>query len=357
MAEDPEGGGEKTEGASSRKLDKAREEGQVAKSTEIPSVVVLMAGILSLYAFAFFIYGRLVVVMKDNLSFIGVPLLNDVEAVHILFVCTQRLFIILAPLLLAVFIAALASNIFQVGFVLSWKAVAPKISRIDPIKGFAQKFSSRAFMEFVKSILKIVIVSVVTYMVVKSEIDNVIRLYDHGVAAIMIYILKISLEIFIKVLLVMVALAVIDFAFQKWKFMEDQKMTKQEVKDEHKQTEGDPQVKSRIRQLQADAARKRMMSDVPKADVVVTNPTRLAIAIKYDGLTMDAPTVLAKGAGAVAANIRRVAEESNVPLVENKILAQNLYKMVDIGQEVPTELFQAVAELLAQVYKLKGKTL
>ncbi len=357
MAEDPEGGGEKTEGASSRKLEKAREEGQVAKSIEVPSVVVLMAGVLALYAFAFFIYQRLLQVLHDGLAFSGIPLLNDVEVVHLLFVCTQRLFIMLAPLLLAVFVAALASNLFQVGFVISWKAIAPKLSRIDPIKGFAQKFSSRALMEFFKSILKIIIISAVTYMVVKSEVENIVRLYDHGVAAILLYILKIALEIFIKVLLVMVVLAVIDFAFQRWKFMEDQKMTKQEVKDEHKQTEGDPQVKARIRQLQADAARKRMMSDVPKADVVVTNPTRLAIAIQYDGMTMNAPTVVAKGAGAVAANIRRVAEESNVPLIENKALARNLYKVVEVGQEVPTELFQAVAELLAQVYRLKGRTL
>ncbi|MDY0219633.1 MAG: flagellar biosynthesis protein FlhB [Desulfobacterium sp.] len=354
MAEDPQGGGEKTEDASSRKLEKAREEGQVAKSIEIPSVVVVMAGALALYAFAFFIYQRLMNVMHDGLAFTGVPLVNDVEVVHLLLVCTQRLFIILAPLLAAVFVGAFASNLFQVGFVISWKAIAPKFSRIDPIKGFAQKFSSKALMEFVKSILKITIISVVTYMVVKSEIHNIVRLYDTGVAAILLYILKISLEIFIKVLLVMVVLAVMDFAFQRWKFMEDQKMTKQEVKDEHKQAEGDPQVKSRIRQLQAEAARKRMMSDVPKADVVVTNPTRLAIAVKYDGMTMEAPTVVAKGAGAVAANIRRIAMESDVPLVENKTLARNLYKMVDVGQEVPTELFQAVAELLAQVYKLKG---
>lgn len=357
MAEDPGGGGEKTEGASSKKLEKAREEGQVAKSTEVPSVVVLLAGVLALNAFAFFIYQRLILVLQDGLSFTGIPLFSDVAVVHLLFVATQRLFIILGPLLLAVFVAALVSNIFQVGFVLSWKAVAPKFSRIDPIKGFAQKFSSRALMEFLKSILKIAIIFGVTYMVVKSEVENIIRLYDHGVAAILLYVLKVSLEIFIKVILVMAVLAVIDFAFQRWKFMEDQKMTKQEVKDEHKQAEGDPQVKARIRQLQAAAARKRMMSDVPKADVVVTNPTRLAIAIRYDGMTMNAPTIVAKGAGAVAANIRRIAEESNVPLVENKALARNLYKIVEVGQEVPTEEFQAVAELLAQVYKLKGRTL
>ena len=357
MAEDPEGGGEKTEDASSRKLDKAREEGQVSKSMEIPSVVVLLAGVLAIHVFAYFIYQQLLVVMHDGLTFTGVPLVSDVEALHLMFRCSRSLFLILAPVLAAVFIAAFVSNVAQVGFAISWKAIEPKLSRIDPIKGFAQKFTSRALMEFIKSLLKIFIISVVTYMVVKSELADIIRLYDLGVAAIMIYILKTAFEIFIKVLLVMVVLAVLDYAFQKWKFLEDQKMTKQEVKDEHKQTEGDPQVKSRIRQLQAEAARKRMMADVPGADVVVTNPTRLAVAIKYDGLTMEAPTVVAKGAGAVAANIRKIARESDVPLVENKTLARNLYKTVEVGQEVPSELFQAVAELLAHVYKLKGKTL
>jgi len=357
MAEDPQGGGEKTEDASSRKIDKAREEGQVAKSTEVPAVFVLMAGVLALYSFAHVMYNILAAVITDNFVFDSVPLLNDVAAVRLLFDSTQSLFFTLIPLLAAVFIAAFLSNIFQVGFVISWKAIEPKISRIDPIKGFTQKFSSRAMAEFLKSILKIIIISVVTYMVVKSRLEEIVRLYDHSMGEIIICILKISMEIFIKVILVMLLLAVLDFAFQKWKFMEDQKMTKQEVKDEHKQTDGDPQVKSRIRQLQAAAARKRMMSDIPDADVVVTNPTHLAVAIKYDGLSMDAPKVVAKGAGAVAANIRRVANESGVPLVENKELARNLYKMVDIGQEVPTELFQAVAELLAHVYRLKGKTL
>ncbi len=357
MAEDPGGGGEKTEDASSRKLDKAREEGQVSKSTEVPSVVVLMAGVLALHAFAYFIYQQFLVVMRDGFTFTGVPLLTDVEAVHLMFRSSQSLFLILAPLLSAVFVAAFVSNVVQVGFVISWKAIEPKLSRIDPIKGFAQKFTSRALMEFIKSILKIIIIFSISYMVVKSELSNIIRLYDQSVGAILIYILKIAFEIFVKVVLVMVVLAVLDYAFQKWKFLEDQKMTKQEVKDEHKQTDGDPQVKSRIRQLQAEAARKRMMADIPTADVVVTNPTRLAVAIKYDAISMEAPTVVAMGAGAVAANIRRIARESDVPLIENKTLARNLYKIVEVGQEVPSELFQAVAELLAQVYKLKGKTL
>ena len=153
----------------------------------------------------------------------------------------------------------------------------------------------------------------------------------------------------------MIIVAILDYVYQRWKFLDDQKMTKKEVKDEAKQTEGDPLVKSRIRQLQHEAARKRMMAAVPEADVVVTNPTRLAVALKYDGEKMDAPTVLAKGAGPVAENIKKIARENDVPIVEDKPLARNLYSIVDIGQEVPLDLYQAVAELLAYVYRLKGK--
>jgi len=197
----------------------------------------------------------------------------------------------------------------------------------------------------------------VAYYSIKGEITQISNLYDYGIGQILLFILKVSFWIFIKVCLIMIVVALIDYAYQKWKFLDDQKMTKKEVKDETKQTEGDPLVKSRIRQLQHQAARKRMMADVPHADVVVTNPTRLAVALKYDGTKMDAPTVIAKGAGPVAENIRRIARENDVPLVEDKQLARNLYSSIDIGQEVSMELYQAVAELLAYVYKLKGKKL
>ncbi|MEA1966937.1 MAG: flagellar biosynthesis protein FlhB [Thermodesulfobacteriota bacterium] len=357
MAEDPQGGGEKSEDASSKKLSKAREEGQVAKSMEVASVFVLLAGVLALYYSGYHLYTNFLAVMSDSFVFNQVPLLNDVEAVHLLFLYTERIFIMLASLLAAVFVAAFLSNVVQVGFEISWKAIEPKFSKLDPIKGIGKIFSSKSLVEFVKSIMKIVIIFAVAYSAVKGKSIEIARLYDHSTAYILLYILKVCFYIFIKVILIMVLLALLDYAFQKWKFLEDQKMTKQEVKDEHKQTEGDPQIKSRIRRLQAEAAQKRMMAEVPDADVVVTNPTRLAIAVKYDGMTMNAPMVLAKGAGAVAANIRRIAEESNVPLVEDKELARNLYKIVDIGEEVPSELFQSVAEILAYVYKLKGKSL
>ncbi len=353
MAEDPEGGGEKTEDASSRKLDKAREEGQVAKSIEIPSVFVLMGGAVALYASAFFMYQNFAEVFQFDLRFVEVPDLTDTDVIHLMFYHFQKMFFLCVPALGAVYLVAMMANFGQVGFSVSWKALEPKLSRLDPINGFKQKFTSRAVVEFIKTLLKVGIISVVCYWAIIGQTSSIARLYDNTVAQILLFLLVESFWIFIKVCLIMLLVAILDFAYQKWKFLEDQKMTKKEVKDEAKQTEGDPMVKSRIRQLQHEAARKRMMADVPKADVVVTNPTRLAVALKYDKLAMDAPQVVAKGAGPVAANIRRIAEENEIPLVENKPLARNLYRFVDIGAQVPAEYYQSVAEVLAYVYQQK----
>ena len=355
MAEDPEGGGEKTEDPSSRKLSKAREEGQVAKSMEIPSVFVLFAGVIALYAFANTIYNNLVSVFQFDYQFNAIPVFTSVEVVHLLVFHVEKMMLICLPVMLCIVVVAFLSNVAQVGFAISWKAIEPRFSKLNPISGFKQKFSSRAIAEFVKMILKIGIVSLVAYSTIKGKLADISLLYDYSIGQILLFILRVSFWIFIKVCLIMIVVALMDYAYQKWKFLDEQKMTKKEVKDETKQSEGDPLIKSKIRQLQYEAARKRMMADVPEADVVVTNPTRLAVALKYDGKQMAAPTLLAKGAGPVAKNIRRIARENDIPLVEDKQLARNLYRSVDIGQEVPMELYQAVAELLAYVFKLKGR--
>lgn len=355
MAEDPESGGEKTEDASDRKLGKAREEGNVAKSTEIPSVFVLMGGVIALWASAVYIYNNVLGVFHYNFNFEQIPDLTQAQMVELLAVHGLKMFMICIPLFAGVYVMAILSNVAQVGFAISWKAIEPKFSKLNPISGFKQKFSSRAVVEMVKNLAKIGVIAMVTYYAIKGELNNINRLYDNSIGQILLYLLDISFWIFIKVCLIMMVVALLDYAYQKWKFLEDQKMTKKEVKDETKQTEGDPMVKSRIRQLQYEAARKRMMADVPEADVVVTNPTRLAVALKYDGATMDAPRVIAKGAGPVAKNIRKIAGENEIPLVEDKQLARNLYSHVDIGGDVPIEYYQAVAELLAYVYKLKNR--
>lgn len=356
MAEDPESGGEKTEDASSRKLSKAREEGQVAKSTEIPSVFVLLGGAVALYSASFFMYQNFIEVFHFNWRFERIPDFTSLEIIKLLAYHSEKIFLMCLPMFAVVFIVALLSNFAQVGFEISWKAIEPKFSKLNPISGFKQKFSSRAVVEFVKTLVKVTVISLVSYYATKAVMIQIATLHDNSIGQIFLFLLIESFWILVKVCLIMIVVALLDYAYQKWKFLEDQKMTKKEVKDEAKQTEGDPMVKSRIRQLQHEAARKRMMADVPDADVVVTNPTRLAVALKYDNETMDAPTVLAKGAGPVAKNIRRIARENDVPLVEDKALARNLYKYVDIGGEVTSEQYQAVAELLAYVYRLKKGT-
>ncbi len=352
MAQEGEGG-EKTEDASAHKLSKAREEGQVGKSTEIPSVFVVLAALVALYAFAWQMYQQLLAVFYFNLDFDHIPEATDLAVIRLLYYHFQKMLFACLPVFGAVYLIALATNFAQVGFVISWKALAPKLSRLDPINGFKQKFSSRSVIELLKTLAKVTIISLVCYFAIKSELTAISLLHDTSVSAILLYTVKKGFWIGIKVCAIMLVVAFLDYAYQKWKFLEDQKMTKQEVKDEAKQMEGDPQIKSRIRQLQQEAARKRMMADVPEADVVVTNPTRLAVALKYDKQSMDAPTVLAKGADKIAKNIREIAREHDIPLVENKTLARNLYNDVEVGQQVPVEYYQAVAELLAYVYGLR----
>ena len=348
-------GQEKTEEATPRKRQKSREDGQVAKSIEIVSVVVLFAGVASLYFTSGFFYDNIQKIFYNSFEFSNV---KDISIKSFLFffnAVVKHASLAMIPLLISVFLAGLISNMAQVGFFISWKAIEPKGSKIDPIKGMGRLFSKKSIFDMLKSILKISIIFALTYFAVIYDEENLLRLYDNEVRSIVIFLLRVTFRIFVWVLVTMTILALIDYLYQKYDFEEKIKMTKQEVKDEMKQSEGDPHIKSKIRQLQADAARNRMMSEVPEADVVVTNPTHIAVALKYDQLTMSAPSVVAKGAGRVAERIKEIAAKEDVPVVEQPELARNLFKTVDVGDSVPPDLFQTVAELLAYVYRMKGK--
>jgi len=259
----------------------------------------------------------------------------------------------IGPLLAAVFVTAVLSNVMQIGLIFSAESIKPKLSKLDPIKGFGRLFSKQSLMELFKSLAKLAIIGGVGYLAIKSEMAPVFVLGEMDLMSIGAFISKAILKISFKCTLAMIFLVVIDFAFQKWEFEKKIKMTKKEVKDEHKRSEGDPLIKQRIRSIQMQMARKRMMQSVPEADVVITNPTHLAVALKYDSATMSAPKLLAKGAGRLASRIKELAEQHEIPVVENKPLAQNLYALVESGQEIPAELYQAVAEVLAYIYKLK----
>jgi flagellar biosynthetic protein FlhB len=266
-----------------------------------------------------------------------------------------QIFLILIPFLLVALIAGFVANILQVGFIFSSEAIAPKFSKIDPIKGIQRLFSLQSAMELIKNILKMIIVGAVAFLTIKSESDMILPLMNFNVRDIFICMCKVSFKILYTTCWVLIVLAVLDFAYQKWEHAKKLKMSKQEVKEEYKQTEGDPLVKGRIKRIQREMARKRMMAAVPKADVVITNPTHLAVALRYDPETMNAPVVIAKGADFIAGKIREIAVKSDVPLVENKVVAQVLYRMVAIEQAIPENLYKAVAEILAYVYSLKQK--
>lgn len=345
---------DKTEQATPKKREDARKKGQVAKSREISSVAVLMAGLGTLYLFGSYMYFHITGMMHHifslNVTGWGVPEISDLGASV---VC--RFLLIIAPVLTAVFFAGLGANVAQVGFHFSWESAAPKFSKINPISGFGRLFSRQAAMELAKSLAKLTIVGIVAYLTIYGEMGSLAMLGQTDSANILVYVLMVTLKLFLRVGVIMVFLAVADFAFQKWDHERQLKMTKQEVKDEYKQTDGDPMVKARIRRIQMEAAKRRMMEDVPKADVVVTNPIHLALAIKYDSAKMDAPIIVAKGAGVVAEKIKEIARAHRVPVVENKALAQALYKMAQIGAEVPVALYQAVAEVLAYVYGLRQR--
>jgi len=345
---------EKTEQPTPRKRQELKEKGEVAKSKELPSVAVLLAALISLSLFGSFMYNHIQIIMKGAFSLPSIHNFNIPEFLKFAQNIIGRLIILLSPLFAAIFITAILSNIMQVGFILSGESIIPKLSKIDPIKGFGRLFSKQAFMEFIKSLLKLSIVGGIAFHTVKGEMNNFVLLGDMELNSIFVYILKIFFKIFIRCSLAMIILVVIDYAFQRWEFEKRIKMTKQEVKDDFKKSEGDPLIKSRIKSIQMEMARKRMMQAVPEADVVITNPTHLAVALKYDSSTMNAPKLIAKGSRKIAEKIKDVASKHRIPILENKELARNLYSLVEVGQEIPPELYQTVAELLAYIYRLKS---
>ena len=345
---------EKTEQPTPKKRQELKEKGEVAKSKELPSVAVLLAALISLSLFGSFMYNHIQIVMKEAFSLSSIHNFNMPEFLKFAQNIIGRFIILLSPLFAAIFITAILSNVMQVGFILSGESITPKLSKIDPIKGFGRLFSKQAFMEFIKSLLKLTIVGGIAYLTIKSEMTNFALLSDMELNSIFVYILKIFFKIFIRCSLAMIILVVIDYAFQRWEFENRIKMTKQEIKDEFKKSEGDPLIKSRIKSIQMEMARKRMMQDVPEADVVITNPTHFAVALKYDSSTMNAPKVIAKGTRKIAEKIKDVASKHGIPILENKELARNLYSLVEVGQEIPPALYQTIAELLAYVYRLKS---
>jgi flagellar biosynthetic protein FlhB len=345
---------EKTEQPTQKKEEETREKGQVAKSRELPSVAVLIAGLIYLWFCAPGMVKDIMKMMRRTFSAAGTMTIdiNTIQSIMVGFL--YEMFLITAPILIVVSLASLLANLLQTGFLVSSEAILPKLSKIDPMKGLKRMFSLQTVMELVKNILKMTIIGSVAWLSIKGEIANIPPLVNQDVYAIMTYVGKVSFKIIISTCWVLIVLALMDFLYQKWEHNKSIRMTKQEIKDENKQLEGDPLIKGRIRRLQRDMARRRMMAAVPKADVVITNPTHFAVALKYNPDDMNAPMVVAKGSDFIAAKIKEIAKKHHVPIVENKAVARLLFNLTDIDEAIPENLYRAVAEILAQVYRLKN---
>jgi flagellar biosynthetic protein FlhB len=349
-------GQDRTERATAKRRQEARKRGQVAISREIPSTLILMA-VLGVFAFAGgSVVDRLTALMAGTFAHLHASRLQTVNDAGALAVdLLQTSLLLLLPICLPLLIVGVGANVAQVGFEFHAESMAPKFSKLDPIGGMKRIVSLRGLVELAKSVAKLLVVGLIAWSVMSGYLAQFPTLVRLDLGGIWAFTHAGAFKIIFYVCLALVALAVLDYAYQRWQYEESLKMTKQEVKDERKQSEGDPQVKARIRALQRQAAYQQMMAAVPTSDVVITNPTHLAIALKFNPEEMAAPRVVAKGADFVAERIREVAREHRVPVVENKTLARALYKTAEIGDYVPVDLYRAVAEVLAYVYRLKGK--
>ena len=350
-------GGEKTEPATQKKLDDARKEGKVAKSKDLTEGTALVVLFLTLKIFMGYVgermigifdwtLGRMAEFMKVNQAELSTKAITGLINNAVL-----EMFLIVWPFFLFGFAITFLVTIYQVGWKVSLKTMEPKLSKFNPINGFKRIFSKDSLFELLKSIVKIGIIVYIVYSNLQDEANNLFILYEISLNQAVALVGQIILDVGLEISIVFVVVGLADLFYQKWKFADEMKMTKQEVKDEYKNTEGDPQIKGRIRQKMREASQRRMMQDVPKADVVITNPTHFAVALKYDAEVSRAPIVVAKGEDFLAQKIKEIAKENKVPLVENKPLARMLYHNVDIGSEIPPELYQAVAEVLAMVYQ------
>lgn len=346
---------EKTEQATSKKREDARQKGQIPRSKEISTVSILLAFVAFFYFSGGWMVMKVAEIMRETLSS-GLTMNLGEENIYILFVTRlQSFLLIMAPIAITFVVVAIVANVLQGGVVFSSEAMIPKLSKLDPIKGMKKLVSKNSLVELLKSIFKVIVLGYVGYITIKEEFGNIPLLVDMDGWYAMTYMGKTVFKILIRTSWVLILLSILDYLFKIYEHEENLKMTKEEVKEETKQAEGNPQIKSRIRSLQMEMARRRMMTEVPDADVVITNPTTFAVALKYDKDRASAPLVVAKGAGLIAKKIKSIAEEHQVPIVEDKPLARSLYRLVDIGKEVPVELYHAVAEVLAYVFQLRAK--
>ncbi|MBK6909218.1 MAG: flagellar type III secretion system protein FlhB [Rhodocyclaceae bacterium] len=343
---------EKTEPASSRRIEKAREEGNIPQSRELTAFMVLAAGTGTLWVMGDWFAHRTTALLSEGLRFDRGAAFDATQMAVIAYKLSYEALVTLAPLFLLTIVAAILAPAAVGGFVLSQKAMQFDFGRMDPIKGFGRMFSWQSVAELTKALLKAALIGGVIYWVVLSKQGDLFALILQPVEMGLGAFVHILLTALMAVVGGVAVIALIDVPFQLWQYYDRLKMTREELRQEHKEMEGDPHLKARIRSQQREIARRRMMSEVPKADVVVTNPTHFAVALKYDSGKMAAPQVVAKGMNMVAARIRELAAENGVPIVEAPPLARALHRHTELGDGVPAGLYTAVAEVMAYVYQL-----
>ncbi|MFS0782286.1 flagellar biosynthesis protein FlhB [Bacillus sp. 1P06AnD] len=347
--------GEKTEKATPKKKQDARKKGQVAKSQDVNTAIVLLASFGVMSFLGGYMKEHLLGIYKMTFEkYLTMPLTE--ANVHTLFISmVEKAAYVLLPVMLAAMVGGVAANYMQVGVLFSAEAIQFKLNKINPISGFKRIFSVRAIVELLKSLLKIAFVGSVAYFVVNSHLDEILKLSQKPLNSALATLGNITIQVGLLGSLALLFIALLDYLYQRFDFEKSIRMSKQDIKDEYKNIEGDPLIKSKIKQRQREMAMQRMMQEVPNADVVITNPTHYAIAIKYDESKMDAPYVAAKGVDFIAQKIKLVASENNISMVENRPLARALYDQTEVGEAIPEEFFRAIAEILAVVYKAKGK--
>lgn len=347
---------DRTEPATQRRREDARNEGRVAQSNDLNAALVMITAIYVIRAMGPFVIQLTKSMMQTSFAGFGKTDLTVNNIASVLSGYALKGVLLFLPIVVAVGAVGFVASVMQVGMKIATKSITPDFTRIDPIKGITRMFSVRSAVELLKSILKIVIVGAIVYSFLKNEFSNLPNLAEASFGESLSYTANLCWRLLTRSCLAFLVLSVLDYMYQRYQHETSLKMTKQEVKEEYKRLEGDPQIKARIKQRQIEMARKRSLKDVPSADVVITNPTHIAVALKYDSEKMSAPVVVAKGQRLLAERIKSIADAAGVPIVENVPVARALYKNVDVGQQVPSELYRAVAEILAYVYRLSKKS-
>jgi flagellar biosynthesis protein FlhB len=347
--------GEQTERATPKRREEARREGKVARSGELTSSLVLLAGVGALAAFSGSMVRGLADLTRGSLIAMSTPAETQGSVYAIFTRLSLEMTRILLPFVLTVAAVGLAANVAQVGFMISTGPLSPRWAMINPVEGFKRIFSLRSATELVKAILKVAVIGAIAYATVSSDLSRLIPLQGAEGGAVLTHVGQSTVRLGLRVGFALLALAVLDYGYQRWEYERSLRMSRQEIIEEQKQTEGDPQIKARIRLLQRLNARRRMMQDVAKATVVVTNPTHYAVALKYERTQMAAPLVVGKGMRKLAERIKETARQNRVPIVEDPPLARLLYKEGKLGRPIPVSLYRAVAQVLAHVWRLRQR--